>query len=165
MTINKIPRQKITLDQDATTKRQSLLQEVSSKLTTLKYANDDLKSALTWLDSQTVESGDTSKFTVSRTAGAAPGGYDVSVDQLATAERQTYGFVAPTADGTLDTANAAGTARAGGAIKAGASLDDVVGAINGDTKSGLYAVNVNGSLVLSAKTTGRSEERRVGKEC
>lgn len=154
MTINKIPRTKITLDQDATTKRQSLLQDVSSKLTTLKYANDDLKSALTWLDSQTVESADTSKFTATRTAGAAPGGYDVQVNQLATAERQTYGFASPSADGTLDIANADGSARVSVAIKAGASLNDVVGAINGDTKSGLYAVNVNGSLVLSSKTTG-----------
>jgi flagellar hook-associated protein 2 len=154
MTINKIPRQKITLDQDATTKRQSLLQEVSSKLTTLKYANDDLKSALTWLDSQSVESADTSKFTATRTGGAAPGGYDVQVNQLATAERQTYGYVAPTADGTLDIANADGSARVSVAVKAGASLNDVVGAINSDTKSGLYAVNVNGSLVLSSKTTG-----------
>lgn len=154
MTINKIPRAKITLDQDATTKRQSVLQDVSSKLTTLKYANDDLKSALTWLDSQTVESADTSKFTATRTAGAAPGGYDVQVNQLATAERQTYGFTAPSADGTLDIANANGSARVSVNVKAGASLDDVVSAINGETKSGLYAVNVNGSLVLSSKTTG-----------
>ena len=154
MTINKIPRAKITLDQDATTKRQSLLQDVSSKLTTLKYANDDLKSALTWLDSQTVESADTSKFTATRTAGAAPGGYDVQVNQLATAERQTYGFVTPAADGTLDIANADGSARVSVSVKAGASLDEVVAAVNGDTKSGLYAVNVNGSLVLSSKTTG-----------
>jgi flagellar hook-associated protein 2 len=154
MTINKIPRTKITLDQDATTKRQSLLQEVSSKLTTLKYANDDLKSALTWLDSQTVESGDPTKFTATRTGGAAPGGYDVAINQLATAERQTYGFASPSADGTLDIANADGTARVSVNVKAGATLNDVVGAINGNTKSGLYAVNVNGSLVLSAKTTG-----------
>jgi flagellar hook-associated protein 2 len=154
MAVEKLPRTKITNDQAATTKRQSLLQEISSKLTSLKFANDDLKSALTWMDTQSVESGDTTKFTVTRTGGAAPGGYDVAVNQLATAERQTYGFVSPTADGTLDIANADGTARVSVAVKAGASLDDVVGAINSDQKSGLYAVNVNGSLVLSSKTTG-----------
>jgi flagellar hook-associated protein 2 len=154
MTINKVPRKKITLDQDETTKRQGLLQDVSAKLTTLKFANDDLKSALTWLDSQSVESADTSKFTATRTAGAAPGGYDVQINQLATAERQTYGFATPAADGTLDIANGDGTARVSVNVKAGASLNDVVGAINSDTKSGLYAVNVNGSLVLSSKTTG-----------
>ena len=112
MKVEKLPRTKITLDQDATTKRQSLLQDVSSKLTSLKYANDDLKSVLSWIDTQTAESGDASKFTVTRTAGAAPGGYDVSVGQLATAARQTYKFDGVTADGTLEIGNPDGTSRA-----------------------------------------------------
>jgi flagellar hook-associated protein 2 len=156
MQVEKLPRNKITLDQDSTTKRQSLLTDISTKLTSLKFANDDLKSALTWLDTQTAESADTSKFTVTRTAGAAPGGYDVAVNQLASAERQTYGFASPTADGTLDIANADGTARTSVNLKAGASLDDAVSAINSSPTSQLYAVNVNGSLVLSAKATGDS---------
>ncbi|MCW2985995.1 MAG: hypothetical protein JWR63_3565 [Conexibacter sp.] len=156
MAVEKLPRTKITLDQDATTKRQSLLQDVSTKLTSLKFANDDLKSALTWLDTQSVESGDSTKFTVTRTGGSGPGGYDVAVNQLATAERQTYGFVSPTADGTLSIANGDGSARASVALKAGATLDDAVSAINGSATSKLYAVNVNGSLVLSAKATGDS---------
>jgi flagellar hook-associated protein 2 len=154
MTIEKAPRTKITLDQDATTKRQSLLQDISTKLTTLKSTNDDLKSVLSWLDTQTVESGDASKVTVSRTGGAPPGGYDVTITQLASAERQTYAFVSPAADGTLDIANADGTARTSVNLKAGATIDDAVSAINGSSTSKLYAVNVNGSLVLSAKTTG-----------
>jgi flagellar hook-associated protein 2 len=153
MQVEKLPRTKITLDQDATTKRQSLLQDISAKLTTLKFANDDLKSFLSWGDTQTVESADTSKFTVTRTAGAAPGGYDVSVDQLAAAARQTYKFASPAADGTLDIANADGTPRFSVPLKAGATVDDAVSAINGSTAN-LYAVNVNGNLVLSAKTTG-----------
>jgi flagellar hook-associated protein 2 len=156
MQVEKLPRTKITLDQDSTTKRQSLLQDISTKLTSLKFANDDLKSALTWLDTQTAESADPSKFTVTRTAGAAPGGYDVAVNQLASAERQTYGFASPAADGTLDIANADGSARASVNLKAGATVDDAVSAINSSTASQLYAVNVNGSLVLSAKTTGDS---------
>jgi flagellar hook-associated protein 2 len=156
MAVEKLPRTKITLGQDATTKRQSLLQDVSTKLTSLKFANDDLKSALTWLDAQTVESGDTTKLTVSRTGGAAPGGYDVQVNQLATAERQTYGWASPGADGTLDIANANGSARASVTLKAGATVDDAVSAINSSSSSQLYAVNVNGSLVLSAKATGDS---------
>jgi flagellar hook-associated protein 2 len=154
MAIEKAPRTKITLDQDATTKRQSLLQDLSTKVTALKSANDDLKSVLSWLDTQTVETGDASKVTVSRTGGAPPGGYDVAIIQLASAERQTFSFVSPGADGTLDIANADGSARTSIALKAGATIDDAVSAINGSSTSKLYAVNVNGSLVLSAKTTG-----------
>ncbi len=154
MTIEKAPRTKITLDQDATTKRQSLLQDLSTKVTALKSANDDLKSVLSWLDTQTVETADASKVTVSRIGGAPPGGYDVAISQMASAERQTFSFVSPTADGTLDIANADGSARTSIALKAGATVDDAVSAINGSSNSKLYAVNVNGSLVLSAKTTG-----------
>ena len=96
----------------------------------------------------------------SRTGGAPPGGYDVAITQLASAERQTFSFVSPAADGTLDIANADGSARTSIALKAGATLDDAVAAINGSSTSKLYAVNVNGSLVLSAKTTGDSERLR-----
>jgi flagellar hook-associated protein 2 len=156
MAVEKLPRKRITLDQDATTKKQTLLQDVSTKLTALKFANDDLKSALTWLDTQTAESGNTAKFTVTRTGGAAPGGYDVAVNQLATAERQTYGFVPPAADGTLDIANGDGTPRVSVPLKAGATVDDAVAAINGSTTAQMFAVNVNGKLVLSAKATGDS---------
>jgi flagellar hook-associated protein 2 len=154
MALEKLPRTKITLAQDATTKRQSLLQDVSTKLTALKFANDDLKSVLSWMDTQTAESADTSKFTVTRTAGAAPGGFDVAVNQLATAERQTYSFVSPAADGTIEIGNADGSSRSSIPLKAGATVDDAVSAINGSSTSSLYAVNVNGNLVLSAKTTG-----------
>jgi flagellar hook-associated protein 2 len=154
MKVEKLPRQKITLGQDATTKRQSLLQDISSKLTSLKFANDDLKSALSWMDTQTVESADPSKVTVTRTGGAAPGGYDVAVDQLAAAARQTYGFTSPAADGTLEITNADGSSRASIPLKAGAKIEDAVAAINSSATSNLYAVNVNGNLVLSAKTTG-----------
>jgi flagellar hook-associated protein 2 len=154
MAIERTPRAKITLDQDATTKRQSLLQDLSTKVTALKSANDDLKSVLSWLDTQTVETGDATKVTASRVGGAPPGGYDLAITQLASAERQTFSFVSPAADGTLDIANADGTARTSIALKAGATVDDAVAAINGSSSSKLYAVNVNGSLVLSAKTTG-----------
>lgn len=154
MTVEKLPRTKITLHQDATTQKSSVLSDISTKLTALKGSNDDLKSVLTWLDTQTVESADSSKVTATRTGGAGPGGYDVAISQLATAERQTYGFVSPTADGALNIANADGSSRTSVPLKAGATLDDAVSAINSSADSKLYAVNVNGSLVLSAKATG-----------
>src|SRR4051794_9761691 len=158
MAIERAPRTKITLDQSATTKRQSLLQDISTKLTAVKSANDDLKSVATWLDTQTIESGDATKLTATRTGGAPPGGYDVSITQLATAERQTYTFQSPAADGPLKVLNKDGTERASINLKAGASVDDAVAAINSSTDANIYAVNVNGDLVLAAKSTGDSSE-------
>ena len=134
MAVEKIPRTKITNDQAIDDKKVSLYNDLSTKLTALKFANDDLSSALTWIDTQTVESTDTTKFTVTRTGGAPPGGYDVSVDQLASAERQTYGRSRarrPTArwTSTTPTARRASTVD----LKAGATVDDAVSAINGAT--------------------------------
>jgi flagellar hook-associated protein 2 len=158
MAIERTPRTKITFDQSATTRRQSLLQDINTKLTALKSANDDLKSATTWLDTQSVESGDATKLTATRTGGAPPGGYDVSISQLATAERRTYGFQSPAADGPLKILNQNGTERASIDLKAGASVDDAVSAINSSTDANIYAVNVNGDLVLAAKATGDSSQ-------
>ena len=158
MAIERTPRTKITLDQSATTKRQSLLQDLNTKLTALKTANDDLKSVATWLDTQTIESGDATKLTATRTGGAPPGGYDVAITQLATAERRTYAFQSPAADGPLKVLNKDGTERASIDLKAGATVDDAVAAINSSTDANIYAVNVNGDLVLAAKSTGDSSE-------
>jgi flagellar hook-associated protein 2 len=154
MAAERLPRTKITNDQAVDNKKVSIYNDLSTKLTALKTANDDLSSALTWIDTQTVESTDTTKFTVSRTGGAPPGGYDVSVDQLASAERQTWSFTSPASDGQMVINNADGTQRAAVDLRAGATVDDAVSAINGAPGANLYAVNVNGSLVLSAKTTG-----------
>jgi flagellar hook-associated protein 2 len=158
MAIERTPRTKITLDQSATTKRQSLLQDLNTKLTALKTANDDLKSVATWLDTQTIESGDATKLTATRTGGAPPGGYDVAITQLATAERRTYAFQSPAADGPLKVLNKDGTERASIDLKAGATVDDAVAAINSSTDANIYAVNVNGDLVLAAKSTGDTSE-------
>jgi flagellar hook-associated protein 2 len=158
MAVERIPRTKITLDQSATTKRQSVLQDINSKLNLLKSANDDLKSISTWLDTQTIESGDSTKLTATRTGGAPPGGYDIAISQLATAERRTYDWQDLTADGPLKILNKDGTERVSVALKAGATVDDAVAAINSTTGANVYAVNVNGDLILAAKATGDSSE-------
>jgi len=157
MTVERTPRTAISNQQTVATKRQSLLQDIGTKLTALKTASDDLKSIATWGDTQTVASSYEKKLTVTRTAGAPPGGYDVQIASLASAERRTYDYQAPTADGPLQIFEADGTTpRASIDLKAGATVDDAVAAINSSTTAKLYAVNVNGDLVLSARTTGAS---------
>lgn len=155
MAVENVPRTRITLQQAAAQKRQSLLQDLNTKVTALKNAADDLKSVGTWLDTQTASSTDDSKVSISRTGGAPPGGYDVTITQLAAAERQTYAYQPPAADGPLTIYGADGTTvRTTVDLKAGATVDDAVAAINSNHDANLYAVNVNGDLVLAAKTTG-----------
>jgi flagellar hook-associated protein 2 len=155
MAVERQPRTRITGEQAQATKRQSLLQDINTKLNTLKTATDDLKSVTTWLDTQSVSSADETKVTVARTAGAAPGGYDVTIAQMAAAARRTFTFAAPAAAGNLQIFEADGTTlRSSIPLAAGATVDAAVAAINSDTKANLYAVNVNGDLVMAAKTTG-----------
>jgi flagellar hook-associated protein 2 len=156
MAVERQPRTGITLQQSATTKRQSLLQELGAKLTTLKTAGDALSSAATWLDTQAVSSTDETKVAVKRTGGAPPGGYDVAITQLAAAERRTYNFTPPATAGALEIRNSDGTLRSSINLVAGATLADAVAAINSDATANVYAVNVNSNLVLAAKSTGVS---------
>jgi flagellar hook-associated protein 2 len=155
MAVERHPRTRITGEQAQATKRQSLLQDINAKLTTLKTATDDLKSVSTWLDTQSVTSADETKVTVARTAGAAPGGYDVAIAQMAAAARRTFTFASPATAGNLQIFESDGTTlRSSIPLAAGATVNDAVAAINSDTKANLYAVNVNGDLVMAAKTTG-----------
>jgi flagellar hook-associated protein 2 len=156
MAVERHPRTGITLQQSATTKRQSLLQDLGAKMTTLKSAVDALSSAATWADTQSVSSTDETKVAVSRTSGAPPGGYDVAINQLASAERRTYGYTPPATAGALQILNSDGTQRSSINLAAGATLDDAVAAINSDATANVFAVNVSNSLVLAAKTTGVS---------
>jgi flagellar hook-associated protein 2 len=155
MSVEKQPRTKITTEQSQVTKRQGLLQDIATKLTALKLSVDDLKSVATWTDTQTISSADEKKLGVTRTAGAPPGGYDVQIAALASAERRTYDFQSPASAGPLNVYEADGTTlRTSVSLQAGATVDDAVAAINGSTDAKLFAVNVNGDLVLSAKSTG-----------
>jgi flagellar hook-associated protein 2 len=154
MAVERQPRTGITNEQSAVTKRQSLLRELDSKAGALKLAADALASAGTWADTQTITSGDDTKVGATRLAGAPPGGYDIAITQLASAERHTYAYTPPAADGPLEIRNQDGTLRASVGLKAGATVDDAVAAINSSTDANVYAVNVNGDLVLAAKATG-----------
>ena len=59
MSVEKLPRTRIELDQAATTKRaRRLLQDITTKLTALQDRRRRPASVATWLDTQTVESDD-----------------------------------------------------------------------------------------------------------
>lgn len=144
----KTPRTNLLLKQASAQARSDALKDISSKLAALKLATTALRSAGTWGDVQSIESGDTTKVAARTVAGAASGGHTVTVGGLARSAQSTFDYVPPAADDTI-TVN--GTAVA---LTAGATLDDAVAAINGDENAGVFAVNVGGRLALSSKTTG-----------
>jgi flagellar hook-associated protein 2 len=147
MAAESVPRTRLTLSETAANARQKALSDVLSRMKTLRTAAQDLGSSLLWTESQKVSSSD-SKITASLTGGAAPGGYTISVTQMATAAQATYAYTPPVGASTLDINGQAIE------LEDGDTLDAVVGKINGTPETGVYAVNVDGKLVLTSRTTG-----------
>ena len=137
--------------------RQNALRDVNTRLTNLQTAIAGLRDVSTWGDVQSVTSSDAANVGVVRTGGAAPGGYQVQVTQLARAHQvtQSTGLAAAAADDKLHIAVGAGTA-VDVDVKAGDSLDTIAAKINSTTGIQVYASVVSSKLVLSGKVTGEA---------
>jgi flagellar hook-associated protein 2 len=146
MSIESQPRTRMARQQVAVQARQDALRQIDTKLTNLNLAATDLRSALLWTPVQTSSSSSESVLTARMTGAAAPGAATVEVQNLASAEQHT--IAAPTSGHV--------TISSGGSYDY-TSLDDLVGKINGDDQGSVYAVNVNGNLVLSRRVTGASQ--------
>lgn len=127
--------------------RVATLSSIQSKMAALKTATTAMRSAANWVPVQTVESSDAATVTATRTGGAGAGSYTIDVKSLASSSQKTFAFSSPAADGQLTF----GTTSVD--IKAGASIDDAVTAIN-QAGGDVVAVNAQGKLVISSAKTG-----------
>lgn len=148
MRFERIPRGRMELKQAAIQARSDGLGEIAAKLKSLATAATALRSAATWGDVQIVTSSDTARLGARATAGAAPGGHQVTVTSLASAEQRTFTFVSPVVNQPL-VVNGQNVD-----LLAGATVADAVAAINAKPDLGVVAVEVAGKLVLSSRTTG-----------
>lgn len=148
MALERGPQTRLKLQERAVQARQDLLRDIGSRLRTLASAAADLRSAGTWGDTQTVSSSDATRVDAKRVSGAAAGGYQVAVTQLARAEQRSYAYTASTAATQIDVNGVLID------IAAGATLQQVVDTVNGRSDSPVYAAAVNGELVLSGRKTG-----------
>jgi flagellar hook-associated protein 2 len=137
-------------DQETTLEGQrEQLQTFQGSLNQLAFSAQELGSPTLFSSTQTVTSSDTNQVTATTSAGAAIGGYELEVTQLANSAQRTFTFTSPTAEETLTID--------GQEIKiaAGASAQTLANTINADSKATVYAAAVNGeTLVLSTRTTG-----------
>ena len=134
--------------------RQNALRDVNTRLTNLQTAIAGLRDVSTWGDVQSVTSSDAANVGVVRTGGAAAGGYQVQVTQLARAHQVTSVAMASAAnDDELHIAVGSGTA-VDVAVKDGDSLDTIAAKINSASGIQVYASVVSSKLVLSGKVTG-----------
>ena len=156
MAVERQPRTRLTLKQAAAQAQEDSLSAIRTKLTSLNLATSGLSSAALWEPTQSVDTTDSTKVTARRTGGAGPGGYQLAVTNLASSEQRTFALGDTSQQSTLTLKGAWQTAGIDVTVNAGATVDDVVSAINAKSDAPVYAVNVNGALVLSSKKTGTS---------
>jgi flagellar hook-associated protein 2 len=149
MAIESQPRQQLATQRTIEQFTQSLLHGFQSQLQSVSSALDGLHSPTLFTQTQQVDSSDPTKVVASSATGAGVGGYQVAVSQLANAAQRTYGFTSPASAGTI-TIDGHATS-----ISAGASIQDLVSAINGDSNATVYAAAIDdATLVLSNRQTG-----------
>src|SRR6202012_2244167 len=147
MSVEKQPKTRLETRQGGGKARETALQAVKTKLEAVESATFALKSPGLWEDQQTISSS-SSAITAELDGAAGSGGYQVEVSQLARAAQRTYAFTESAEPQTLTIG--------GQTIELGANakLADVVAAINSNHETGVSAVAVGKTLVLSSRTTG-----------
>src|SRR6478752_3454769 len=98
LAIERQPEVRALQQQHVEEARQNALRDVNTRLTNLQTAIAGLRDVSTWGDVQSVTSSDAANVGVVRTGGAAPGGYQVQVTQLARAHQVTSAALASAAD-------------------------------------------------------------------
>jgi flagellar hook-associated protein 2 len=124
------------------------LQSIQSSLQQLSFAAQELGLAAL-SSSQAVTSSNPAQVGASASSGAAVGGHEVEVSQLANSSQRTFTFKSPAA---ADKVVIDGEEFV---VAAGASLSSLVSAINADANATVYAAATGPeTLVLSTRTTG-----------
>jgi flagellar hook-associated protein 2 len=155
LSIERQPEIALAQKQVVETARQNALRDVNTRLVNLKSAADSMRDVGTWADTQSVSSTDSTNLSVTRTGGAAAGGYQVQVSQLARAHQvtQSSSLAAATTDDVLHIKIGSNTG-VDVNITNGDSVQSMADKINSTNGVQAYASVVNGQLVLSGKITG-----------
>jgi len=150
---------RLQLRQSVLENRQQTLNDVKSRLSNLLNTAKDLGTGTAWADTQTLDVSDATKLSAKLLSGAAPGGHEINVTNLARSEQRSYAYTAGSAS-TLTMTTSAGTTN----VALSASDDGKAAAdkINATAGAPVYAVWVkdpngvaaNDRLVLTRKDTG-----------
>jgi len=142
------PVTRLTNKQTALEGQSAELQSFQSSLTELSFAGQELGSPVTFNTTQSVDSSNPTQITAANSNGAAIGGYEVEITQLANSSQRTFTFTSP--------ASAEALTIDGQEIQvaADASIQTLAETINAGSTS-VYAAALNGeTLILSTRTTG-----------
>lgn len=156
MSIERRPRIRVATQQSTERANKVALQTVQDSLKKLRAAAQALADPALFANRQSVDVANASTATATLVSGAAAGGYQLQVDQLARASQASYAYTAPTADGTI-TVSGTGWSDAI-SLSAGTSASDLVDRINGDSSLHVVAsvTTVNGveRVSFASRDTG-----------
>lgn len=151
LAIEKQPLARMTNEQTRIEGQRSQLLSIQSNLTQLSFAAQELGSATLFHNSQSVSSSNPTEVGATTSAGAAVGGYELEVTQLATSAQRTFAFASPgeaqqvTIDGHQFE------------VAAGSSAQTLANQINASSSATVFAAVTSGeTLVLSTRATGAS---------
>lgn len=150
-----IQSQPLTHMQNQQTTLQDQVTELQAIQTALQKVASDaqaLNNPSLFANTQTITSTNPTLVSAAATssgAGAVVGGYQVAVTALATSAQETYSFTSPTA---ADTVTIDGQQLS---LAAGASVNDLVNAVNNNTSLDVWATATDsGTIVFSDRATG-----------
>jgi flagellar hook-associated protein 2 len=149
LNVEREPITRLSDEQTTLEGQRTQLQSFQSSLTQLTFDAQELGSPLLFNTSQTVSSSEPARIAATTTTGAAVGGYEVEVTQLANSGQRTFTFKSPAAAETLTIDGKEIE------VAAGASIQDLVDKINADSSATVYAAALGeATVVLSTRETG-----------
>jgi flagellar hook-associated protein 2 len=149
MSAERQPVTRLTDEQEKLQGEQQQLRNIQSDLQQLALAASEFSDPSLFETSQAVTSSEPTRVAAAAGAGAAIGGHEVEVTQLADSAQRTFTFTSPAAEDKLTIDGNEYTVKAGGTAK------ELADAINSDSKSTVYAaVLEDGSIALSDRATG-----------
>jgi flagellar hook-associated protein 2 len=150
MALDRAPLTNLTNQQKALQARNTQLTNIQTSLQTLALNAQALNSPGLFANTQTATSSDSTRVAATATSGAAIGGYQVAVTQLANSSQKTFTFASPATDQTFTIDNGAAIT-----IKAGSTTTDLANAINSDSTQSVYASAIDDThIMFSSRTTG-----------
>jgi flagellar hook-associated protein 2 len=150
MALDRAPLTNLTNQQSALKARNTQLTSIQTALQAVAMNAQALGSPGLFANTQTATSSDTTRVSATTTSGAAIGGYQVAVTQLANSSQKSFTFASPASDQsfTIDGGSAI-------TIKAGSTTGDLANAINSDSTQSVYASAIDDThIMFSSRTTG-----------
>ncbi|HEY1450410.1 MAG TPA: flagellar filament capping protein FliD [Solirubrobacteraceae bacterium] len=151
LAVERQPIARMTNEQTRIEGQRSQLLSIQSNLSQLSFVAQELGSVVLFRNSQTVSSSNPTAVGAAASAGAAIGGYELEVTQLASSAQRTFAFHSPSETDQLTVDGQQFE------VAAGSNAQTLANAINSSSSATVYAAVTTGeTLVLSTRATGAS---------